>query len=74
MVYDHIINKASCQICGAMEETISHSLFHCTHAIAIWNHIPLKSVVAQPPFIEFPTMFYWVKEKVITTEFLTFLS
>ena len=49
LVFRHIINEASCQICGAMEETISYSLFHCTHAVLfgvlVLGRLGLRNVI-----------------------------
>uniref|UniRef100_A0A803LLA5 Reverse transcriptase zinc-binding domain-containing protein n=1 Tax=Chenopodium quinoa TaxID=63459 RepID=A0A803LLA5_CHEQI len=49
LVQRHIINEASCQICGHHVETIWHALVECDAAAAIWEHSELKSNLTDAP-------------------------
>ncbi|XP_021758506.1 uncharacterized protein LOC110723456 [Chenopodium quinoa] len=63
LVQRHIINEASCQICGHHEETIWHALVECDAAAAMWEHSELKSILTDAPNHSFAEVWAWLYRK-----------
>ncbi|XP_010696568.1 uncharacterized protein LOC104909080 [Beta vulgaris subsp. vulgaris] len=68
----HIVPDATCQTCGAPDETIIHALFQCPLVDEIWRLSSLVSMVNMAPFSAFADHFLWMMNNATVEEFHLF--
>ncbi|XP_021729845.1 uncharacterized protein LOC110696818 [Chenopodium quinoa] len=63
LVFRHITQDSSCQICGAEKETIIHYLLECNAAKEIWSHCKHIGSLVDAPTSSFVDLWAWLNCK-----------
>ncbi|XP_021716657.1 uncharacterized protein LOC110684510 [Chenopodium quinoa] len=60
----HMRDDMICTICGAPEETILHSFFHCKYARDIWASSDFVELLSDAPVTSFADVLVWFSKKI----------
>ncbi|KAL2895927.1 hypothetical protein RDABS01_000461 [Bienertia sinuspersici] len=64
----HVINDATCPLCGSEDETINHALLVCPNIANIWNVSDLKDKISNAPLAAFKEKWRWFSENLSKKE------
>lgn len=65
----HITDTTSCSICSSLNESISHALFDCSFAHAIWQANSFTQLLIEAPSSYFVDNFEWLAKRCTRDDF-----